>query len=402
MESRLCILLISISALYFASATDQEAADVNAIVPESFVEEEPTTVKITRECFEKSCMHGQGHEECRMHKMPCAPSDKAQTPWAMFIEPQTKTPKLISLEATPGLVGVKMHKHEMDPDRAVKMPGVPAVAPPKLLKQMQEQDKLLRKIAKMENLMLKKDPNHVKSRQNWLDLEASVRHMEAGPEKLKSEGLLLKLAKEMSEKEAQEMQTSTNDPVAKSVPAKAAGAHDTQPELKGSPEAKKRVIQKTLVKKMRAAAQAQEAKDKGNPSALAKDKMAEAMAPAFVKQLLDGKALSPSASAPQGDTIDGIPVGHRKCFERACVSKLPDGSCGAAVITCGAQNGKAPKDTSKLSRAEALKMAKKSMGPMMPVAPAAAKTTLDQLKDVLKKHAKRSPALVDQLDETTI
>merc|ERR1711959_663946 len=90
MESRLCILLISISALYFASATDQEAADVNAIVPESFVEEEPTTVKITRECFEKSCMHGQGHEECRMHKMPCAPSDKAQTPWAMFIEPQTK------------------------------------------------------------------------------------------------------------------------------------------------------------------------------------------------------------------------------------------------------------------------------------------------------------------------
>merc|ERR1712093_730058 len=47
--------------------------------------------------------------------------------------------------------------------------------------------------------------------------------------------------------------------------------------------------------------------------------------------------------------INGIPVGHRKCFERACLRKTADGSCAAVVITCG-HGGKAPTHTSKLSR----------------------------------------------------
>merc|ERR1711939_42828 len=47
--------------------------------------------------------------------------------------------------------------------------------------------------------------------------------------------------------------------------------------------------------------------------------------------------------------INGIPVGHRKCFERACLKKMADGSCAAVVITCG-HGGKAPTHTSKLSR----------------------------------------------------
>merc|ERR1712216_762275 len=73
-----------------------------------------------------------------------------------------------------------------------------------------------------------------------------------------------------------------------------------------------------------------------------------------------GKADAESDAKPQ-KTIDGIPVGHRQCFERACISRTPDGECGAAVISCGT-DGKKPDHTGKLSKKAALKLAKKSMG----------------------------------------
>merc|ERR1712072_802242 len=62
------------------------------------------------------------------------------------------------------------------------------------------------------------------------------------------------------------------------------------------------------------------------------------------------KALKPSLHLKHGwvkhvskktEYIHGIPVGHQNCFERACVTKEKDGTCGAMVISCGI-NGKPP------------------------------------------------------------
>jgi len=231
----------------------------------------------------------------------------------------------------------------------------------------------------------------------------------------------LQLAKEMSDKEAGELAKqgkSSDTPKNTATPkeqkvAKKANSATTQNGTKDQSENKKlsaekrAMIKKILVKKMQDAAKAQEAQDKSNPSALAKDKMAEQMAPAFVKQFLDKATGTPTANAdadadaPLGDTYHGLPVGHRKCFERACISKLPDGSCGAAVISCGAEGGAAPKDTSKLTRAEALKVVKKSQKENQALA-TGGKSTLEELTDLLKKHSNSSPAMVDVLDENSV
>merc|ERR1711988_476530 len=64
-----------------------------------------------------------------------------------------------------------------------------------------------------------------------------------------------------------------------------------------------------------------------------------------------------------GETINGIPVSHDKCYERACIRRSPDGSCAVAAISCG-RNGKKPKHTGHLSKKEALAHVKKSMDKM--------------------------------------
>ena len=154
-----------------------------------------------------------------------------------------------------------MHKQAQDPNAPVTVPGVPAVAPPKLLKEMRQQDLLLQKIVKMEKTMAAQDPNHQKSRSNWLQLAHTVRAMPAGPNKLKSETLLLKLAKEMSQKEAGEIQEQKEGaPEKKMAPTEQAAAEQAPPAMakSGPPavqgedaalRAKRALIKRVLVTK---------------------------------------------------------------------------------------------------------------------------------------------------------
>ena len=124
------------------------------------------------------------------------------------------------------------------------------------------------------------------------------------------------------------------------------------------------IVKKVLVAKMRAAAQAQEKADRGNPQAEARDHLADEMAPKFVKAMM-AKIMPKARGEKSTKTIDGIPVGHRKCFERACISRDADGNCAAAVISCGDANGNKPKKMGRLSQKEALKAAQKDMGPLL-------------------------------------
>ena len=97
-------------------------------------------------------MHGGGHKECRLNKMPCA--TQHAVPWSVFLDPDTHHQRLLASDepATGGLVGLTVHKKPLNPNTAVEMPGVPKVAPPKLVAQLKKQDKLLNHIAKLESL----------------------------------------------------------------------------------------------------------------------------------------------------------------------------------------------------------------------------------------------------------
>lgn len=353
------------------------------IVPENLVEqiapEEPRTVSITRECFEKSCMNGGGHKECRLNKMPCA--TQHAVPWSVFLDPDTHHQRLLASDepATGGLVGLTVHKKPLNPNTAVKMPGVPKVAPPKLVAQLKKQDKLLNHIAKLESAMLKKHADHAGSRKSWLALEDRVLKMPAGPNKLKSENLLLKLAKEMSQEDMVKGATKADDEeaddekanesdqptaiVKKAMDSDGAKDDGIVAAIKKIPGGRA-IVKKVLVAKMRAAAQAQEKADRGNPQAEARDHLADEMAPKFVKAMM-AKIMPEARGEKSTKTIDGIPVGHRKCFERACISRDADGNCAAAVISCGDANGNKPKKMGRLSQKEALKAAQKDMGPML-------------------------------------
>merc|ERR1719506_451895 len=114
----------------------------------------------------------------------------------------------------------------------------------------------------MEKTMAAQDPNHQKSRSNWLQLAHTVRGMPAGPNKLKSETLLLKLAKEMSQKEAGEIQEHKEGaPEKKTAPAEQAPpamAKPRPPAVQGEDaaalKAKRALIKRVLVTKMTRAA----------------------------------------------------------------------------------------------------------------------------------------------------
>merc|ERR1712100_473908 len=87
----------------------------------------------------------------------------------------------------------------------------------------------------------------------------------------------------------------------------------------------------------------------------------------LLKNLMNGASASPSND--NTETIDGIPVGHKKCYMRACLHKEGDGQCGAAVVTCSSgTHDVAMKDRTKLSKTDAAKLVKKDMQIVSPFA----------------------------------
>merc|ERR1711871_1108659 len=331
MSRALCVALCAILAV-------TASQDIFNSIPETLVQQmrdEPSAeggVEISRECFEKSCMRG----ECHLAKMPCR--RESMVPWSVFISPETSKQTLVQeQENNDGLVVVHMHKKPLDPNRATTMPGVSAEVTPKLKQQMATQDKLLKKISKMEEWEFKNDPLHKKSRENWLELAKQIKHMPPSPEKLKNEMLLLKLAKQLAAKETTEH---------KKMKELASGhAPEDVEKTQVTPAAVKRLLK--AVK---------------NGHVTAKDAKAAAAVIPFLKKLVEHAKQGDDADQPQ-ETINGIPVSHDKCYERACIKRSPDGSCAVAAISCG-QNGKKPKHTGHLSKKEALAHVKKSMDKM--------------------------------------
>jgi len=215
----------------------------------------------------------------------------------------------------PGLVDIVEHKKPLNPNEAISMPGVPAEASPHLLKAMKKQDKLLAKIFKMETWESTHDPLHKKTRKKWLQLAGTINHMSPGPEKMKSQVALLKLAKQLADKEKKE-QTQAKK-IATSKPAAAS-----------------KKVSKATVKKL--------------------------------LNSIIGQSASAAAAAPEPKTINGLPVSKRHCFEQACISKLPNGECVYAVIKCGGADGKEPKQT-KLSKKAAIANAMAGMKKLLPL-----------------------------------
>merc|ERR1711865_1127315 len=89
----------------------------------------------------------------------------------------------------------------------------------------------------------------------------------------------------------------------------------------------------------------------------------------YIQKVLN-KMEAGAAAKPEGQekTINGLPVSHRKCMMRACIKKEADGTCGAAVISCGSENGDQPEaaDQTSLKKKDAVKLAKKSMKNLIP------------------------------------
>jgi len=352
-----------------------------------------------------------------MTSMPCAA--QREVPWSVFLDPETKQQRLVAVDEdedrpTTGLVGLTVHKKAMDPNQAVEMPGVPKTAPHKLVAQLAKQDKLLGHIAKLENKMIKTHKAHQDSRRSWIALETKVVKMAPGPNKLQSENLLLKLAKEMSKEDVKGGKKGSKEAtkVVKASPVSSDSSVEPKASVKKAMDTSssqdatansaikklkkmggRAAVKKMLVAKMRSAAQQQEAADKGNAQAEARDHLAEEMAPKFVKAMMDKVMPKPGSGNKPEDTIDGIPVGHRKCFQRACIKKDADGNCAAAVISCGDAAGHAPKDMSKLSKKKALEAAKKDMGPMFKgLGDMAHASTLEQLQEVMSREQTQADA----------
>jgi len=168
----------------------------------------------------------------------------------------------------------------------------------------------------MERAEAKMDPLHKKARANWIHLAKTIQHMPPGPTKLKNEKLVMHLARNLALREMAERKTL------------------------GKMMTKKKSLEKKLLK------------------AGGKKLLRKAQAKALAH-------LTGQKKPSHQKEINGIPVGHRKCFERACLRHLPNGKCAAEVITCG-HGGKKPAHTSHLSKAEALKkLAKSPMNKML-------------------------------------
>jgi len=387
----------------------QEPFDV---VPETLVQElnqDSEALDITHECFEKTC----GPSGCSLAKMDCG--EEAKAPWAVFVDRsdgKTTHRPIHSKDLPDGILPVKTLEKPLDLNKAVVMPGMPAEASPKLLAAMKKADKLLAKITKLEKKELKNDPLHKEDRGDLLKLISSLTHMPAGPEKLKSTLLVFKLAKGMAQEEEKEQKkldqgkkvdtdgtiddllppddtddasatedaspadgtdSSTNDAAAEAdIAAGAMGGQmnpaDAAKALANMSGDQKKALMKAIVKMM---VRKQE-KQKGHMTKQEKKETADTITH-MLAPMMGGTMPVQSATQADGtprEKINGIPVGHQKCYMRACVHKVIDPatqkvSCGAAVISCGV-NGKKPKDTRKLSKKAALDLAKHSMGPFFP------------------------------------
>jgi len=348
-----------------------EYGDPFEIVPETLVEEmhEPADVPITRECFERVC---QG-SSCRLSKMPCR-NQPAEAPWAVFVDDSTKKQRLLHPQHAPGLVDVKQHKKPLCVNCAIAMPGIPEEAPKALRDAMAKQDKLLAKIVKLEKQEMKNNPSN--QRAQWLTLYKSIQHMPPGPDKFKNENLLLKLAKQLADKEENERANGGNSEDTEEDTADQPASEDAESSQDSSavPLPVKKAMLKKLVKAIIEKHNAQvAASDDGKTtnkhmSAESKEEAAKQVLP-FLKKLMGNMGVLPNQHQEDKhtDTINGIPVGHQKCFERACISRDTQGHCAAAVISCGV-NGKKPAHTGELSKEDALKKVKGSMSKILPLA----------------------------------
>jgi hypothetical protein len=342
-------------------------ASAQNIIPETLVEEmaEPD-VGITRECFEKTCEF----EECRLAKIACAP--QSASPWLVLVSPK-KEKRLVPAKTVekhaPGLVDVTMHSKQINPNKAISMPGVPRTAPPALIRAMKQQDAVLKKIRKMEEKQFKMDPLHKKARGNWLKLAAAVVHMAPSPDKLKSELAVLHLARELAKQEQKEHAQGVTTPEQQEASAPQQEGTPTTADKTGIsslPEGAKKKFLKKLVTTVVAKWEKAHAKD----TIVSKEQAAAQIMP-LLKKIVEHMGLLPKPQASQQaktpqKTLHGLPVSNRKCVERACVryDVKADGTkfCGAAVISCGDRNGDEPPAAmkTKMSKKDALSMTKRN------------------------------------------
>jgi hypothetical protein len=365
-------LFIMLAAIVVVSAQEWSESDASEFVSEPM---EPTRVSISRECFERSCTSALGHEECTLSRTPCAAKS---APWTLLSTPQTgkklapahKVAKHLA-KHYPGLVDVIQRKREVQANQAITMPGIPRTASPQLVKTMKQQDAMLAKILKMEQHEATMDPLHKNARDNWIKLASKIVHMPPSPQKLSNERLLMGLAKNLAQREMEERSRIAKiKQLKKQMMSKAHTKNQRElvqktlvkdvSQTKGGMAKllKKAIMTKQAVKKQAVKKQAVKkvTKKKGAKQLAQKVKSVKA---AFKK----AEQVKKATPADHG-TIDGVPVGHNHCFERACITKDKDGSCGVAVITC-AKHGK-PKHTGQLPKQQALKKVAKMMKHIAP------------------------------------
>lgn len=353
------------------------------------------SVAITRECFQRTC----GSMGCALDKMPCAPQPKS-SPWMTFISHDDQKQKIVHPEhlhkhGLGGLVAVVNHEKPLDDNAAISMPGIPAEASKELQKALNDQGSLIKKIKKMEKQQLDNDPLHKQSRKEWLHLEKTISKMPASPEKIKNGQLLLKLAKELASQEQDEQtkadkmgidvatyvkkeqqeQDGASDEISEDddeatadddAAADSPVAPDDKPSsstwdddkaakaLAGMSKAQKEALLKKLMGAAMGATKGQVVGDDSQHTEATKE--AAGHVGNFLKNLMEGARKEQGSDAPH-ETINGIPVSHAKCYERACVGKrLPNGECGAAVISCGPDA-----DKTHLSKKAALGLVKDKM-----------------------------------------
>jgi hypothetical protein len=341
-------LMMRIASAFAFCVLIAAAHDPDDVVEEMMEVESIPAEKITRECFRVTATpEGQVAE-----KMTCT-----QTPLWTMLETQAGS-RLVSSQTVqhiPGMLDVVQHKKKVNPAGVITIAGIPAKASPQMQKAMKQQDDLLNKVTRLEKIASVSDPLEKKQRINWLKLANKVKSMQAGPNKMKSEHVLMKLAKHIGDAEKDLVRQQKMHPRLKVTPSKSHMSKSTPRsvvKMKMNPKVAKAL---SLKKKIEAKILAI-----GGKALLRKVQKAAA------KRL---KVLKPKMHLNHGwvkpvskktEYIHGIPVGHQKCFERACVKKEANGTCGAMVISCGV-HGKPPRKSqrTKLSKKAALFKIKK-------------------------------------------
>jgi len=340
----------------------------------------PEDMSIKRTCFQQSCVSALGHTECGFEKMAC----ERESTWTMLqTDAGTKLMSSKTVQHIPGMLDVVQHKNKLNPRGIITMKGVPAEAPPKLLRAMKEQNALLQKVRALEAEAAKMDPLQKHQRLQWIHLAKGVQHMAPGPAKLKSIHLLMNLAHNIAIHEVElrkqaQLQEKAKPTQKTSVKSK---AKKQVTKRVAEPEQAVKVVQKKkmLEKKIRAM---------GGKALLRKVQRA-----AFKKifpNLKIPKHAKAQDSKHKPDMIDGIPVSHKKCFERACVHREKNGVCGAMVISCGRGNKKPPRpDRALINKDSALKKIKNLVPVKSPIKNLLKKAKAAQPKQLQTSEAKK-------------